>query len=182
MEFYKLFISQVFFPCNISTQAAPANSNLFREYIDYDSSGSPFPTNGKFNVFWNSDNLGPSQIDGEVQGLLCDSHYNVKTNDTIHRFIYELPINNVHCNDCNRHIGVKFISAADNDPPRPYPLEGKVLFYCGRVLFWDGNSFLRTESGEPVMRLIFFDGTQLRYTGPCPDEETDEETGKEDSQ
>ncbi|KAK8598416.1 hypothetical protein V6N13_094387 [Hibiscus sabdariffa] len=106
-------------------------------------------------------------IDGEVQGLLFHSP-----------FIYELPINNVHCNDCNRHIGVKFISAADNDPPRPYPLEGKVLFYLDRTLYWDGNCFLRNGSGEPVMRLIFFDGTQLRYTGPCPDEETD----KEDSQ
>ncbi|KAK8990487.1 hypothetical protein V6N11_009186 [Hibiscus sabdariffa] len=70
------------------------------------------------------------------------------------------------------------ISAADNDPPRPYPLEGKVLFYLDRTLYWDGNCFLRNGSGEPVMRLIFFDGTQLRYTGPCPDEETD----KEDSQ
>ncbi|KAI4382353.1 hypothetical protein MLD38_008327 [Melastoma candidum] len=30
--------------------------------IDYDTSGSPAPTNGKFNVFWDSDNLNPSQV------------------------------------------------------------------------------------------------------------------------
>ncbi|GMI97078.1 hypothetical protein HRI_003377100 [Hibiscus trionum] len=105
MEFSKLFIalfiSQVFFPCNMLIQAAPANSNLFREYIgaefnnvkfsdvpinsnvefhfilsfaiDYDSSSSPSPTNGKFNVFWDSDNLGPSQVSS-----IKSSHSNVK--------------------------------------------------------------------------------------------------------
>ncbi|KAI4386025.1 hypothetical protein MLD38_003998 [Melastoma candidum] len=30
--------------------------------IDYDTSGTPTPTNGKFNVFWDSDNLNPSQV------------------------------------------------------------------------------------------------------------------------
>ncbi|CAL1403243.1 unnamed protein product [Linum trigynum] len=30
--------------------------------IDYDTSGSPSPTNGQFNVFWDTDNLGASQI------------------------------------------------------------------------------------------------------------------------
>ncbi|KAE8680477.1 Chitinase 2 [Hibiscus syriacus] len=105
MEFSKLFIAlfifQVKFPCNMSTQAAPANSNLFREYIgaefnnvkfsdvpihssvefhfiisfaiDYDTSGSPSPTNGKFNVFWDSDNLGPSQVSS-----IKSNHSNVK--------------------------------------------------------------------------------------------------------
>ncbi|KAK8601567.1 hypothetical protein V6N13_058740 [Hibiscus sabdariffa] len=105
MEFSKLFIAlfffQVFFTCNLSIQAAPANSNLFREYIgaefnnvkftdvpinsnvefhfilsfaiDYDTSSSPSPTNGKFNVFWDSDNLGPSQVSS-----IKSSHSNVK--------------------------------------------------------------------------------------------------------
>ncbi|XVF05598.1 hypothetical protein REPUB_Repub05bG0186600 [Reevesia pubescens] len=94
MDFSKLFIAlfifQVLFPCRMSIQAAPANSNLFREYIgaefnnvkftdvpintnvefhfilsfaiDYDTSDSPSPTNGKFNVFWDPDNLSPSQV------------------------------------------------------------------------------------------------------------------------
>ncbi|KAK8601561.1 hypothetical protein V6N12_051391 [Hibiscus sabdariffa] len=105
MEFSKLFISlfilQVSFAFNLSIQAAPANSNLFREYIgaefnnvkftdvpinsnvefhfilsfaiDYDTSSSPSPTNGKFNVFWDSDNLGPSQVSS-----IKSSHSNVK--------------------------------------------------------------------------------------------------------
>ncbi|KAH1115187.1 hypothetical protein J1N35_008565 [Gossypium stocksii] len=106
MEFSKLLISlfifQVFFPCHMSIQAAPANSDLFREYIgaefnnvkfsdvpinsnvefhfilsfaiDYDSTtGFPSPTNGKFNVFWDSDNLSPSQASS-----IRSTHSNVK--------------------------------------------------------------------------------------------------------
>ncbi|WRX32561.1 Glycoside hydrolase family 18 [Theobroma cacao] len=88
--FIALFVFQVLFPCHMSIQATPANSNLFREYIgaefnnvrftdlpinsdvefhfilsfaiDYETTGSPSPTNGKFNVFWDSDNLSPSQV------------------------------------------------------------------------------------------------------------------------
>lgn len=86
-----LFILQALFICHISTLSA-ANSNLFREYIgaefqdvkfsdvpinpnvdfhfilsfaiDYDTSSgnSPSPTNGKFNVFWDSTNLSPSHV------------------------------------------------------------------------------------------------------------------------
>ncbi|MBA0761878.1 hypothetical protein Gotri_024455 [Gossypium trilobum] len=97
-----LFVFQVFSPCHMSIQAAPENSDLFREYIgaefnnvkftdvpidsnvefhfilsfaiDYDStSGSPSPTNGKFNVFWDSDNLSPSQVSS-----IKSTHSNVK--------------------------------------------------------------------------------------------------------
>ncbi|XP_020092761.1 chitinase 2-like [Ananas comosus] len=70
--------------------ASPANSNLFREYIgaefngvkfsdvpvnqnvefhfilsfaiDYTTSTSPSPTNGRFNIFWDSNNLSPAQV------------------------------------------------------------------------------------------------------------------------
>lgn len=69
---------------------SPSSSSLFREYIgadsnnvkfsdvpvnpsvqfhfilsfaiDYDTSSSPSPTNGKFNTFWDTDNLTPSQV------------------------------------------------------------------------------------------------------------------------
>ncbi|KAJ4833881.1 hypothetical protein Tsubulata_047726 [Turnera subulata] len=96
-----LFIFQALLPDHISIQAAAANSNLFREYIgsqfnhvkftdvpinpnvnfhfilsfaiDYDTSSSPSPTNGKFNVFWDLDNLGPSQVSS-----IKRSHSNVK--------------------------------------------------------------------------------------------------------
>ncbi|KAJ6358656.1 hypothetical protein OIU76_000386 [Salix suchowensis] len=93
MEFSMLFITllvlQAISPSQASIQAAPARSDLFREYIgaefknvrftdvpvnpnvefhfilsfaiDYDTSTSPSPTNGKFNIFWDSDNLSPSQ-------------------------------------------------------------------------------------------------------------------------
>ncbi|KAL9686696.1 hypothetical protein QQ045_031089 [Rhodiola kirilowii] len=75
---------------NVAIEAAPANSDLFREYIgaefngvkftdvpvnsdvefhfilafaiDYTTSSSASPTNGKFNVFWDSDNLSPSAV------------------------------------------------------------------------------------------------------------------------
>ncbi|KAI4322194.1 hypothetical protein L6164_021911 [Bauhinia variegata] len=85
-----LFVLVAFFSSHAATQAAPSNSNLFREYIgaefnnvkfsdvpvnpnvefhfilsfaiDYDTSSSPSPTNGKFNVFWDTENLSPSQV------------------------------------------------------------------------------------------------------------------------
>lgn len=94
MELSKLFVTllilQALIPSHSSIQAAPKNSNLFREYIgaefnnvkftdvpinpnvdfhfilsfaiDYDTSSSPSPTNGKFNVFWDSENLSPSDV------------------------------------------------------------------------------------------------------------------------
>ncbi|XP_021889814.1 chitinase 2-like [Carica papaya] len=89
-SFIVILILQVFFTFNSPVKSAPANSNLFREYIgaefnnirftdvpinpnckfhfilsfaiDYDTSSSPSPTNGKFNIFWDSDNLSPSQV------------------------------------------------------------------------------------------------------------------------
>lgn len=82
-------------------QAAPTNSDLFTEYIgaefndvkftdvpinpdvefhfilafaiDYTTSSSPSPTNGNFNVFWDSDNLSPSQVSS-----IKEDHSNVK--------------------------------------------------------------------------------------------------------
>ncbi|XP_044469576.1 chitinase 2-like [Mangifera indica] len=99
--FIALVILQVIFPCNSATPSAPKNSNLFREYIgaefknvrfsdvpinsnvefhfilsfaiDYDTSSSPSPTDGKFNVFWDSDNLSPSQVSS-----IKSQHSNVK--------------------------------------------------------------------------------------------------------
>ncbi|XP_004305003.1 PREDICTED: chitinase 2-like [Fragaria vesca subsp. vesca] len=97
----KLMISLVFIQALItSIQAAPSNSDIFREYIgaefnnvkfsdvpinpnvefhfllsfaiDYDTSGSS-PTNGNFNVFWDTDNLGASQVSD-----IKNSHSNVK--------------------------------------------------------------------------------------------------------
>jgi len=82
--------------------AAPGNSNIFREYIgaefknvkfsdvpihsgvefhfilsfaiDYTmSSSSPSPTNGQFNVFWDTDNLTPSAV-----SAIKNQHSNVK--------------------------------------------------------------------------------------------------------
>lgn len=77
-------------PSEASAGSSPANSDLFREYIgaefnnvkftdvpinqnvefhfilsfaiDYDTSSSPSPTNGNFNVFWDTDNLTPSAV------------------------------------------------------------------------------------------------------------------------
>ena len=98
--FLTLFILQAIF-LHPSIHAAPKNSNLFREYIgaefnnvrftdvpinpnvefhfilsfgiDYTTSSSPSPTNGKFNIFWDSDNLGPSQVSS-----IKSDHSNVK--------------------------------------------------------------------------------------------------------
>ncbi|WCJ40325.1 Chitinase 1 [Euphorbia peplus] len=101
--FSKLLISFLILHAvfSLTSQAAPANSNLFREYIgadfndvkfsdvpinknvefhfilsfaiDYDTSSSPSPTNGKFNVFWDSNNLSPSQVSS-----IKSQHPNVK--------------------------------------------------------------------------------------------------------
>lgn len=96
-----LLIIEALFISHIQVQAAPGNSNLFREYIgaefknvkftdvpinqnvefhfilsfaiDYDTSGSPSPNNGKFNIFWDSDNLSPSQVSS-----IKNTHSNVK--------------------------------------------------------------------------------------------------------
>ncbi|XP_027343741.1 chitinase 2-like [Abrus precatorius] len=87
-----LILNASFFFLLASTQVgvAASNSNLFREYIgaefkgvkfsdvpvnpnvnfhfilsfaiDYDTSTSPSPTNGKFNIFWDTKNLSPSQV------------------------------------------------------------------------------------------------------------------------
>ncbi|KAJ0083435.1 hypothetical protein Patl1_30820 [Pistacia atlantica] len=115
-----LFILQAFVPSTTLIQAAPTNSNLFREYIgamfksvrftdvpinpdvelhfilsfaiDYDTSSSPSPTNGKFNIFWDSANLSPSEVSS-----IKRRHSNVKValslgGDTVaSRFAYFSP-------------------------------------------------------------------------------------------
>ena len=98
--FLTLFILQAIF-LDPSILAAPKNSNIFREYIgaefnnvrftdvpinsnvefhfilsfaiDYTTSSTPPPTNGKFNIFWDSDNLSPSQVSS-----IKSDHSNVK--------------------------------------------------------------------------------------------------------
>lgn len=98
--FSSLFLCQLLLLSLPSNQAAPA-SNLFREYIgaefnnvkfsdvpinpdvdfhfilsfaiDYTTSSSPSPTNGEFNVFWDADNLSPSQVSS-----IKTAHGNVK--------------------------------------------------------------------------------------------------------
>ncbi|KAE9463489.1 hypothetical protein C3L33_04594, partial [Rhododendron williamsianum] len=89
MATHKLFFITLFFFFLIPSIRS-ANSNLFREYIgaefknvtfadvpinstvefhfilsfaiDYTNTSSPSPTNGIFNIFWDSDNLTPSQV------------------------------------------------------------------------------------------------------------------------
>lgn len=96
-----LIITEALFIPQMQVQAALKNSNLFREYIaaefnnvkftdvpinpgvefhfllsfaiDYDTSASPSPTNGKFNIFWDNQNLSPSQVSS-----IKNSHSNVK--------------------------------------------------------------------------------------------------------
>ncbi|KAL4589158.1 hypothetical protein LXL04_002062 [Taraxacum kok-saghyz] len=56
----------------------PINPNVDFHYIlafaiDYTTSSSPSPTNGKFNVFWDTDNLSPSQVSS-----IKSQHSNVK--------------------------------------------------------------------------------------------------------
>ncbi|KAM5583880.1 chitinase 2 [Rosa sericea] len=86
-----LFLQMTLFFTTMSiAEAAPANSKLFREYIgaegvgvtfsdvpidsrvefhfilsfaiDYTTSSRPKPTNGNFNVFWDTENLSPSHV------------------------------------------------------------------------------------------------------------------------
>ncbi|KAI3782387.1 hypothetical protein L2E82_12432 [Cichorium intybus] len=89
MVFCSVLMAALFVLLSIPSSGA-ANSNLFREYIgaesdsvklsdvpinskvevhfilafaiDYTSDNHPSPTNGKFNVFWETKNLGPSEI------------------------------------------------------------------------------------------------------------------------
>ncbi|KAI9114584.1 hypothetical protein K1719_014282 [Acacia pycnantha] len=52
---------------NVKFSDVPISSNVEFHFvlsfaIDYDTSSSPSPTNGKFNVFWDTQNLSPSQV------------------------------------------------------------------------------------------------------------------------
>lgn len=52
---------------NIKFSDVPINPNVEFHFIlsfgiDYDTSSSPSPTNGKFNIFWDTKNLNPSQV------------------------------------------------------------------------------------------------------------------------
>ncbi|GLT33852.1 hypothetical protein SLA2020_084090 [Shorea laevis] len=99
--FLSFVTCQVLFFFPVPMQGAAGNANLFREYIgsesknvtfydvpinpgiqfhfilafaiDYDSSSSPSPTNGRFNVFWDSNNLSPSHISS-----IKNQHSNIK--------------------------------------------------------------------------------------------------------
>ncbi|KAM3323378.1 chitinase 2 [Capsicum chacoense] len=103
MEFPKILFSLfalIFFLFPSPMYAAPGNSNIFREYIgaefknvkfsdvpihsgiefhfilsfaiDYTTS-SPAPTNGQFNIFWDTNNLTPAAV-----SAIKDQHSNVK--------------------------------------------------------------------------------------------------------
>ncbi|KAF5744664.1 putative Chitinase 1 precursor [Tripterygium wilfordii] len=99
--FLTLIVLQAISTSQIPNLVTAANSNLFREYIgaefkdvkfsdvpinpnvdfhfilsfaiDYDTSDSPSPTNGKFSVFWDSQNLSPSEVSS-----IKKQHPNVK--------------------------------------------------------------------------------------------------------
>lgn len=63
---------------NVRFSSVPINPNIQIHFIlsfgiDYTSGSSPKPTNGRFNVFWDSDNLSPSQVRSIKQ-----QHPNVK--------------------------------------------------------------------------------------------------------
>nr|GEX86523.1 chitinase 2-like [Tanacetum cinerariifolium] len=63
---------------NVKFSDVPINPNVEFHYllsfaIDYTSSTSASPTNGNFNVFWDSDNLSPSQVSS-----IKSQHSNVK--------------------------------------------------------------------------------------------------------
>ncbi|XP_074355246.1 chitinase 2-like [Apium graveolens] len=98
--FLTIFTIQAILITSATILTSPANSDLFREYIgaefnnikfsdvpinpnvefhfilafaiDYTTS-SPSPTNGQFNIFWDSDNLGASQV-----SAIKKKHSNVK--------------------------------------------------------------------------------------------------------
>ncbi|GKV08218.1 hypothetical protein SLEP1_g19883 [Rubroshorea leprosula] len=99
--FLSFVICQVLFFFPVPMQGVRGNANLFRKYIgsesknvtfydvpinpgiqfhfvlafaiDYDSSSSPSPTSGRFNVFWDSNNLSHSHISS-----IKNQHSNVK--------------------------------------------------------------------------------------------------------
>ncbi|KAF5804441.1 putative chitinase [Helianthus annuus] len=63
---------------NVKFSDVPINPNVEFHYIlafaiDYTTSSSSSPTNGKFNVFWDTDNLSPSQVSS-----IKNQHSNVK--------------------------------------------------------------------------------------------------------
>ncbi|XP_057483741.1 chitinase 2-like [Actinidia eriantha] len=101
MEFSKLFFTFFILQSLLVPSIQSANSDLFREYIgaefnnvrfsdvpinsnvqfhfilafaiDYTTSSSPSPTDGQFNIFWDSDNLSPPQVSS-----IKNAHSNVK--------------------------------------------------------------------------------------------------------
>ncbi|THF99964.1 chitinase 2-like [Camellia sinensis] len=63
---------------NVKFSDVPINPNIDFHFIlafaiDYTSISSPSPTNGQFNIFWDTDNLSPSQVSS-----IKNQHSNVK--------------------------------------------------------------------------------------------------------
>ncbi|KAJ9178208.1 hypothetical protein P3X46_010108 [Hevea brasiliensis] len=63
---------------NVAFDEVPINPNVEFHFIlsfaiDYDTSSPPSPTNGNFNVFWDSGNLSPSQVSS-----IKNQHSNVR--------------------------------------------------------------------------------------------------------
>lgn len=120
MKLSNMFLTLAIIQALVFLNVDATNSNLFREYIgavfknvkfsdvpinpntnfhfilsfaiDYTTSSTPSPTNGKFNVFWDSDNLSPVDVSS-----IKKSHQNVKValslgGDTVgNKFAYFKP-------------------------------------------------------------------------------------------
>ncbi|KAK8601805.1 hypothetical protein V6N12_051630 [Hibiscus sabdariffa] len=84
---------------------------------------------------------------GVSQGVACRAAVNVREDDTP-RLLHHHRVVNVHCNQCDRHIGERFIEPAN--VPGLHELQGNYLFHYDKLLYWDGSS-LRSSTGEEII-------------------------------
>ncbi|KAA8549540.1 hypothetical protein F0562_001442 [Nyssa sinensis] len=199
--FLALFIIQVLIVSHQSIKAAAANSKLFREYIgaefrnlrfssvpinpnvefhfilsfaiDYTTSSSPSPTNGKFNIFWDSDNLSPSQV-----SAIKSQHSNVKValslgGATFHLDGIDIDYENFNANpntfaECigrlittlkkNKVISFASIAPFDNDQVQRHYLA--LWRSYGQLIDYVNFQFYAYDKGTTVSQFMSFFQTQ----------------------
>ncbi|KAK8683292.1 hypothetical protein V6N13_039357 [Hibiscus sabdariffa] len=85
---------------------------------------------------------------GVSQGVVCRAAVNVREDDTP-RLLHHCRVVNVHCDQCDRHIGERFTEPAN--VTGLHELQGNCyLFHNDKLLYWDGSS-LRSSTGEQII-------------------------------
>ncbi|KAI3742460.1 hypothetical protein L1987_60143 [Smallanthus sonchifolius] len=162
---------------NVKFSDVPINPNVQFHYIlafaiDYTTSSSSSPTNGKFNVFWDTDNLGPSQVSS-----IKSQHSNVKVALSLGDGI-DIDYEHFHADhetfaDCigklittlknNGVISFASIAPFDDDEVQSHYL---ALWKCyGHIIDYVNFQFYAYDEGTTVSQFIKYFQTQSSNYG-----------------